>query len=132
MSPGSCAGMGYYNASEFCGPTPLLITPCYVGGNATGEGDILVRWSYDNEGTDNLDRTTLATEKQAGALWGIAYDKSSASIYASAVLKRHVGLHEGADGGGLDAIYSIDPLSNVPNAEAVSYTHLTLPTKRIV
>jgi uncharacterized repeat protein (TIGR01451 family) len=49
-------------------------------------------------------------DKQIGSVYGLAYQKSTNRLFASAYLKRHVGLGSG----GLDAIYVTTPGSNTP------------------
>ncbi len=90
----------------------LLITPCFVNGDNTGTQDILLKWSYENEGVATLDKVKISNANQAGSLWGVAYDSGNELLYTSAVLKRHVGLGPA----GLDGIYLVDPFSGAANA----------------
>ena len=97
----------------FCQDNPTVVTPCYVS-NLLPNEDVLVSFSYNNEGTAPQDRATIAESQVAGSLWGVAYARKTEMLYTSAVLKGHVGL--GPEG--LDAIYLVDPFSGSPNGAA--------------
>ena len=108
---------GVYDPSQFIETNPRLITPCYIGGNSSGAEDALVQWRYNDIGEGDDNKLTSAEASQVGSLWGVAYNRQDGKVYTSAVLKRHVGLHESEAGGGLDAIYISDPYSSKPNSE---------------
>jgi len=77
----------------------------------------VVKWPYTNEGTITTDKLAVTNANQAASLWGIAYEQKSSSLFAAATVKAHAGLHEGDNGGGLDAIYLINPFSAIANGE---------------
>ncbi len=97
--------------SRYCESNPLMITPCYVQSNEQNL-DVMVSFSYENEGTASQDKEVVTESQQAGSLWGLAYDQSNKVLYSAAVLKRHIPLGPS----GLDAIYTVDPFSGTPNA----------------
>jgi len=111
MVPGNCANLSLSDPAGYCQDNPFLMVPCYVKGDNTGTEDVVVRWSYNNSGLGPDDKVKISDANQTAALWGMAYDPASKLAYGSAVLKSHTGLHEGASGGGLDAIFTIDPFS---------------------
>ena len=115
-----CTKFSVINSADYCESNPSIVTPCYINGaagNLTLPVDALVKWSYNNSGTTAGDKTVIADKEHIGATWGVAYRKKTEKIYASAFLKRHVGLLDNdSDGNGdLGAIYEIDPTSGTPN-----------------
>jgi hypothetical protein len=116
VTAGSAANdinLGLIYSNDYChSNNPLMVTPCYVE-SSDPNIDVVVRFSYNNTGTAPLDKTSISNYSQVGgSLWGLAYSRKDSLIYASAVLKTHVPLGPA----GLDAIYSIDPFSGIPNA----------------
>ncbi len=89
----------------------MMVTPCYVE-NGNANTGVVVKFSYENEGTTNQDKSTITYSQHSGSLWGLAYDQADKVLYAAAVLKAHIALGPA----GLDAIYTIDPFSGAPNA----------------
>lgn len=100
-------------AGAYCQDNPYLVSPCFIAGDNSGDDDVFIRWSYDNQGTANLDKTNITEANQMASTWGVAYDNEIEMLYASAVLKRHIAVNEPE---GIDAIYLIDPVSSSPNA----------------
>src|SRR5207248_348766 len=66
------------------------------GANATNGAVIAVPYGADSSATP----TTLAMVADVGSVWGLAYQPSSNSLFASSFLKRHAGLGPNADGAG--------------------------------
>lgn len=95
----------------YCESNPIIVTPCYVE-NGNANTDVVVKFSYENEGTATQDKAVITYSQQSGSLWGLAYDKVNKILYSAAVLKSHIALGPA----GLDAIYTIDPFSGMPNA----------------
>ena len=108
------------NPRDFCGANPQLATTCFtsgdpLGGDSAGNSDALVTWSYAESGwwypypsiavagTAAMP-TKLALSAQMGSTWGIAYQRSTKTIFTSAVLKRHAGFGPFGPGG----IYAVD------------------------
>jgi SdrD B-like domain len=106
------------NNPNLCLPAWFLNDPQPVGSSASQNG-ALVRFKYDNSGFD----TSLATTKQIGTTWGLAYQRSSKKLFTSAVLRRHAAMPP--DGSG--AIYVI----NNANAAVPSAPTLFVDVKTI-
>jgi len=108
-SPTCEASIGLATPSDFCESDPSLAIPCYVNGDplASGSGsadeEALVLFKSSYEG-GNPKPTVLATASEIGATWGVAYNRASKTVYASAFLKRHVGFGPLGIGG----IYKVD------------------------
>ncbi|MDX1943683.1 MAG: SdrD B-like domain-containing protein, partial [Saprospiraceae bacterium] len=109
---GNCdVDFGLLDPATFCEDDPFVITPCYVrgdpeAGGSSGQADVLVAMSYKTP--SNI---YLARGYEIGSTWGVAYQKETKSLFASAVLKRHIGLASD----GLGAIYQVD-VSQLPAA----------------
>lgn len=98
-----------HNPAEYCQQGPDLVTSCYTNGDPQGGGSTASRFAivqvpFEPTTTGPGENMYLAIGQQVGATWGLAYQRSSRTLLASAVVKRHVGF--GA--GGIGAIYRID------------------------
>ncbi len=114
-APSCTVDYGVLNIMTFC-DDPFLVTPCYVNGDNTGTDDVVLLWSYENEGFGPGDKQPISLANDVASTWGLAYNPCEQMLYAAAALKRHVGLKYEADGsGGLDAIYTIDPFATASN-----------------
>jgi LPXTG-site transpeptidase (sortase) family protein len=108
-SPAAGVDLGLSKPDEYCQNNPFLVMPCYVngdplGGGSAGTTDALVSLPYSAYGrTDNTIEQTLATNSQIGTTWGMAYQRSTSTIFASALAKRHSGFGSLGAGG----IYAI-------------------------
>lgn len=91
-APATNVNLGINYPANFCQPNPALATPCYLNGVASGNGDVFVKWPYNDSGTSGTNIKKLANQTQAGALYGVAYDRASQKLYSSSFVKRHVGL----------------------------------------
>ncbi|MGE0128843.1 MAG: SdrD B-like domain-containing protein [Blastocatellales bacterium] len=100
---------------EYCQNNPTLVTSCYVGGPQNVDGPAIISFPYSAGTTrdggsspfsdyDAPMKGMLASPKQTGPTWGLAYSRSGKSLYAAAFMKKHTGF--GAEGTG--AIYKID------------------------
>ncbi len=104
-----------HNPAEYCQQGPDLVTSCYTNGDPQGGGTTAGRFAivqvpFEPATTGPGENVYLATGQQVGATWGLAYQRSSRTLLAAAVVKRHVGF--GA--GGIGAIYRIDRDRVVP------------------
>ncbi len=94
------------NPSDFSDADSELATPCYVNGDPVpaGSGSAqmawLVRVPWSPAAYAGLN-DYLATGEVIGATWGLAWQRSTRTLFSAAVLKRHSGLGTG----GIDAIY---------------------------
>ncbi|MCB0139510.1 MAG: hypothetical protein KDE50_06325, partial [Caldilineaceae bacterium] len=119
--------LGVNNPSDFCGNNPQLATTCFIsgdplGGGNSGTADVFLTWAYNEDGwwfnyptvgagTANPP-SKLALNSQMGPAWGVAYQRSTQTYFAAAVLKRHVGF--GPLGpGGIYAINNSNPAAPV-------------------
>ena len=106
--PGTCdISVGVGNESEFHQDNPLIAVPCYINGSGdagTASGDSLafLAIQYDAQGENQ--NIELFTAKEVGALWGVSYERSTKTIFSSAVMRRHMGFGPGGTG----AIYMMD------------------------
>jgi uncharacterized repeat protein (TIGR01451 family) len=107
-TPATNVSLGINDPLEYCQNNPLLATPCYVsgdalGGGSAGTGDVLVSFPYNAGSTQVTDGTTvppggnsplpkhLAFGSQIGATWGEAYQRTSRTLFATSVTRRHSG-----------------------------------------
>ncbi len=108
--------MGVNYPADYCGiANPLLVTPCYENGTPLNSGTkisnsandpfiVTVPYTPTGDGTVTSENAYLSKGSEVGATWGMAYQRSSKFIFASAFLKRHSGFGTGGPG----AIYKID------------------------
>jgi hypothetical protein len=114
-SEGTNINFGIMNPDMFCQANPKLATPMYQAAGTAGLST-LQTWSYNNTGFSG-DATSLATNSQTGATWGLAYDRVKRNLYTAAVLKTHTPL--GPEG--LDAIY----VTNTVTGAVTKFVELT-------
>ncbi|NOT62607.1 MAG: hypothetical protein HOP19_20570, partial [Acidobacteria bacterium] len=101
----------------YCQDNPTLITACYVGGNQlAGSNPVIVSFPH-SAGSSRMDggmpvddfdqppHGNLVNSDKVGTVWGLAYARSSRTLYASSFMKKHAGF--GPNGPG--AIYQINP-----------------------
>ena len=127
VSGAATANFGLANPDEYCQNDPDLVTSCYTYGNQiTGAGKDrrqIVEVPYTATGsafdaTNSTTPTVLATNKVVGTSFGLAYDRTSQTIYVSALQKQYAGFGPGGPGG-IYAISSggaVSTLATVPNA----------------
>ncbi|MEO1088369.1 MAG: hypothetical protein AAFY88_29405, partial [Acidobacteriota bacterium] len=87
---------------------PDVVANCFIRGDQSGTGDVLVSFPY-SASVNTPAPGDEAFENQIGTTWGMAYQRSSDSLFLSSFQKRHSGYFDDtADGTG--AIYRIvDP-----------------------
>lgn len=108
-------GLNY--AAHYCGFTnPYLVTPSYTNGDPTKPLSLTASQSPDNwvvgwqyQGSSSGRNKYLVTGN-VGATWGLAYQRSTNTLFGAALLKRHAGFGTGGPG----QIYRAD-LSNPTN-----------------
>ncbi len=121
--PGTCdISVGVGAESEFHQDNPFLAVPCYINGSGaagTPSGDSLgfLAIQYDAQGENQ--NIELYTAKEVGSLWGVSYERSTKTIFSSAVLRRHMGF--GPSGTG--AIYMMD-VNDINNSSIVGVIDL--------
>ncbi|WGZ93323.1 MAG: SdrD B-like domain-containing protein [Candidatus Thiothrix putei] len=115
---GSCAAnLGISDPIEYCQAIPPVAAFNFVNGNPSiadiGNYASLFTFPYDATG-GAYDQTppaiTKANTSQTGALWGLAYQKTTKTLYASAAMRRFSGFGALGTGG----IYKVDMTD--PNA----------------
>ncbi|MBD2703970.1 DUF11 domain-containing protein [Spirosoma sp. BT702] len=121
-APDCTVDLGMLNPVDYCQSNPKLFAPRYVNGNPLGGGTAGSSMSFlaindtdssyyvFNSGNhaSTANPTQLATAAQVGALWGVAYNRQTKTIFTSAVLRRHAGLGPQ----GLGGIYAINTVTN--------------------
>ncbi|MEZ4708312.1 MAG: SdrD B-like domain-containing protein [Caldilineaceae bacterium] len=115
---GGTANVGFHDPADYCDNNPNLATSCYR--NGSGSADVLYSWNYNNSGLISQGRpapTREADNTQIGATWGLAYERSTGSLYAAAFLKRHSALidNDNDSQGDLGAIYRLSVDGNSGN-----------------
>ena len=114
---GDILNFGLHDPDNFTSTdNPKLISSIFLGGKAAanvGNNASLIKWDYKNYDSEDYD--ILKHKKDVGSIWGIAYNKNNKSIYAAAVVKRHVGMPDKNGDGKGDAgvIYEEDASGNL-------------------
>jgi hypothetical protein len=85
-SPATDINWEVYQPSHSVSGNPYLVSPVYINGKGIDSLSALSALSMDGEKP-----VTLATSRQVGALWAVAYDRTSKQLYSAAFAKRHVG-----------------------------------------
>ena len=93
---GSTVNFGLMDPSRHCSTNPDIATPCFVNGNPHGGGDsgtydALVSFPYTANGAGGGANTQLAINSEIGSAYGLAYQRTTDTLFASAVTKRHSG-----------------------------------------
>ena len=117
--------LGLVIPAEFCQDNPTLVTGCYVGGNQDTDDPGLISFPYSAGSTresggapftdyDQPSPGKVASARQVGTTWGLAYARSIKQLYAAAFMKRHTGYGSAGTG----AIYQINPATSVATTYA--------------
>ncbi len=110
------ADFGVVYPYHYCQDNPNVATNCYIEGDQTGGGDVMVMTEYlaTGDGTPGGGGTAefpIADSTDIGSTWGLAtqtfndYDTSNDRIWAAAFEKRFAGYGPS----GPDAIYLVNP-----------------------
>jgi hypothetical protein len=102
-SPASGADVGLANPAQYCQSDPKLVTSVYRQNDNTGLEQVLASFDYSASGR-TTEPITEAIASQIGTTYGLAYQRSSDTLFAAAYQKRHAG-YGSADSTG--AIYQI-------------------------
>ncbi|MCB0079375.1 MAG: hypothetical protein KDE47_00520, partial [Caldilineaceae bacterium] len=108
-APASNVNFGVNHPMDYSQSNPDVVSNVYVNGDANPTSRAVVKFAYNDSGTSPTP-TTLATKAQVGSTWGLAYARTTNTIYAAAFLKRHVGMGPN----GLGAIYAVDANGGTP------------------
>ena len=117
VQPGNCASLGVANSADYCEENPKVFIPCYINGDGSGGQDVLISLQYQDQLpfsdlATNVDNSTakvvIAGSDEIGAVWGLAYQRTSNTLFASAHFRGHTAI--GPEG--MDAIYLLNPITN--------------------
>ncbi|MBC8160676.1 MAG: carboxypeptidase regulatory-like domain-containing protein, partial [Roseiflexaceae bacterium] len=127
--------MGLNNPAQYCENNPSLATSCYVFGDqingSNKNGVAVLNFPYASGTTAaagsinsnpqpggasiNGAYALDAKASDIGAVWGMAYQRSSNNLFLASFMKRHVGYGPTGNPG---TIYRIDRTAALPNASA--------------
>ena len=121
--------LGLEVPGDYCQQNPNIVTNCYIQGDQSGTDPVLVRFPYNAKGDDpDKAELGLAASNQVGPTWGLAYRRSSDSLFASAFMKR---LAPFPSGGNPGAIYLVSQAnSSTPGASATPFVTLSAGTDK--
>jgi len=85
-SPASNINWEVYQPAHYVSGNPYLVSPVYINGKGNDSLSALSAMSLNGSKP-----VTMATSKQVGSLWAVAYDRTSKQLYSAALAKRHVG-----------------------------------------
>ncbi|MCG8455148.1 MAG: hypothetical protein MI919_02635 [Holophagales bacterium] len=97
---------GVANPAQHCTAGSRMATPCFVngdplnppagacpgGGGPASDFDAFVTFVDTIDSNDGTGVAHVATAGQVGSVWGVAWQRSSRSVFAGATVKRHVGM----------------------------------------
>lgn len=132
-SPAAGVDLGLSQPSDYCNNNPFLVMPCYINGDPLVAGSVasqtaLVSIPYDAYGIyDATIEEPLASYAQVGATWGLAYQRTTATVFSAALAKRHSGLGP-LGAGGIYAI-NVNPLTGavISVSNYLDITTLAIP-----
>ena len=109
-SPVDNVDMGLIRPEDYCQDDPYLASPCYFNGDPllpgsdAGTSEVLRSFPYSASGQNPGLQTSLATGVEIGPTWGLAYQRSSQTLFTGALMKRHAGFGPLGTGG----IYAVE------------------------
>ncbi len=114
---------GILQPCDYCQNGPMLAVNYFFngdplkGGTASGkQSTVIIPY---RSGVTTGQNATVAQSQVTGATWGLAYQRSTRTVYSTAIMKRHVGLGPQGIGG----IYKIEV--NGTNGVASSFVNLS-------
>jgi subtilisin-like proprotein convertase family protein len=117
--------LGIAGAADFCGTSPKIVVPCYVNGDPAATGastaglmDVIVAVDYNVANASSTAPTEIAIGNNVGAVWGMALQRETQSLFSAAFVKRHCGLK-----GSTGAIYKTNMGGTFPNGAAYTNLH---------
>ena len=120
VSDTATVNQGLIRPEQYCQDNPNVALGCYVYGASNADNasaGVLVEFPYASTGTDS--HTALATNQQLGSIQGLAYRRSTDSLFAASYIKRHIGLGPGGKPGDIYLITGArDGFPSVPNVVA--------------
>ncbi len=142
-SSGDCAvNLGLSSPTEYCDPNPKVATSVFNAGNPLAAGSsanapAIVSYNYLDTGDRELPfgppgyvpPETIAPNSEVGTVWGLAYQKSTQTLYSSTVARRHAGTGPGTRSDSIGAIYITDLSGPTPLSEGyINLADLGIPT----
>ena len=126
------ANFALLDPNEYAQSNPYVVIPRYIKGDPTAASNIasqigLYAFPFDATSPNENTQTPLPVGKasigQVGATWGVAYQRNTKTLYASAVLRRQAGFGPLGIGG----IYKVDmssPATASAGTSSLSYVDL--------
>jgi hypothetical protein len=113
-APATGVNIALSNPAQFCQQNPDIATSCYTFGALNQPGSAIVTFAYTSGDSNLQDPPTNydnlpgghpvnIPNNQVGTTWGMAYQKRSGTLFASAFIKRHSAIGPGGPG----AIYQV-------------------------
>ncbi len=104
VSTTATVNLGLVRSDQYCQNNPTVVTSCYVFGVAgNAAAPVLVGFPYTNTGT-TPSPTLIEQESTLGTVWGLAYRRSTDTLFAASYIKRHTALGPGGKPGDIYAI----------------------------
>jgi hypothetical protein len=108
-SPSTNAHLAVNNPGHYCQSNPELATTCFINGDpllggTAASGDVFVSYPYSASGQNAGLINHIAVANQMGPVWGIAYQRSTSTLFTAAIMKRHAGFGSLGTGG----LYAVD------------------------
>lgn len=101
-SPATDVNWTGYLPEHYVSPRPFLVSPVYINGSGNDSLSALTALALEDTSV-----IRLASSRQVGALWGVAFSRATGHLYSAALAKRHVGYGPLGTGG----IYRTDWLT---------------------
>ncbi|QTR52505.1 SdrD B-like domain-containing protein [Thiothrix unzii] len=132
VKDGATANFALHDPNQYSQAAPYLAIPQYINGDPAAAVDISSQtglYAFPNNaqsvGRSSQSPVPIPKAKigQIGATWGVAYQRSTKTLYASAVLRRYSGFGPLGTGG----IYKIDmsdPMAATDGATSLNYIDL--------
>jgi SdrD B-like domain/Domain of unknown function DUF11 len=130
VDAGGTADFGVTNPAQFCSANAELATTCFQGGTATANGPAVVAFPQDagtasttsNNGAASSSRgegmashSDLAFDDVVGPVRGLAWQRSTQTIFAAAYAKRHTAYPGGPDNTAPGTIYAVPRGGGAPS-----------------
>lgn len=106
------------DSTTYCSSNPRIAVSCFANGNGQSVGSAgwatsgkpsIKSFTFNDEGYPGkpgyVAPSTINTQAQTGAIYGLGYSRTTGYLYEGAFLRRHVGLGPGGTG----AIYEVNP-----------------------
>jgi uncharacterized repeat protein (TIGR01451 family) len=122
VDAGGTADFAAVNPAEYCSASAELITTCFQGGAAAANGPAVVAFPQDagttstssndgaassSQGEGMASHADLAFDDVVGPVRGLAWKRSTRTIFAGSYAKRHTAYPAGPDAAGPDRIWAI-------------------------